>query len=147
MQISVKCSIAIHCLIFINEANKYIKVTSNILSKSTGSNPVIIRNIISSLKKSGIINVTRGTGGAELCKEPSEITLYDIYTALEPKGILNLIGIHSCKETKCPIAHHISSVLKRPYTKIEESVINTMKEITLDSIINDYQKTIKKEML
>ena len=76
MQISMKCSIAVHCLIFIHEVKGTAKVTSNLLAKSTGCNPVIIRNIISSLKKAGIITVPRGTGGAELCADPSQITLY-----------------------------------------------------------------------
>lgn len=146
MQISMKCSIAVHCLIFINEASKETKVTSNLLSKSTGSNAVIIRNILSSLKKSGLINVARGTGGAELCKNASDITLYDIYISLEPDGILDLIKVHSCKENKCSIANHIREVLKKPYNQIEEAVIRTMKEITLESMINDYRKCTKKEM-
>ena len=47
MHISNKCSIAVHCLIFINEYGKEKKVTSELLSLSTGCNPVTIRNIIS----------------------------------------------------------------------------------------------------
>ena len=75
MQISMKCSVAIHCLIFIYEAKGITKVTSNLLAESTGSNPVVIRNILSALKKAGIITVRRGTGGAELCTDPSQVTL------------------------------------------------------------------------
>ena len=66
MQLSMKCSIAVHCLIFIYEAKGKAKVTSSLLSQSTGCNPVVIRNIFSALKKAGIITVARGTGGAEL---------------------------------------------------------------------------------
>ena len=51
MQISMKCSVAVHCLIFIHEAKGIAKVTSNLLAESTGSNPVVIRNILSALKK------------------------------------------------------------------------------------------------
>lgn len=54
MQISMKCSIAVHCLIFIHEAKGIAKVTSGLLSESTGSNPVVIRNILSALKKAGL---------------------------------------------------------------------------------------------
>ena len=57
MHISNKCSIAVHCLVFINEYGKEKKVTSELLSLSTGCNPVTIRNIISALKKDGIIDV------------------------------------------------------------------------------------------
>lgn len=98
MQLSMKCSIAVHCLIFIHEAKGIARVTSPLLAESTGCNPVIIRNVISSLKKAGIITVARGTGGAELCMDPSEITLFMIYNALEPKGLSSLIGIHPCSE-------------------------------------------------
>ena len=69
MQLSMKCSVAVHCLIFIYEAEAKgnIKVTSNLLAQSTGCNPVVIRNVFSALKKAGIITVTRGPGGARLC--------------------------------------------------------------------------------
>ena len=142
MQISIKCSIAVHCLIFIYEAKGITKVTSNLLAESTGSNPVIIRNIISSLKKTGFISVARGTGGAELCMQPSEITLYQIYNALEPDGLSALIGIHPCKDRKCPIAQNIQKVLQSPYQKIEDSIKETMKDITLQSMIDDFHTSI-----
>ena len=53
MQISMKCSVAVHCLIFIHEARGRVKVTSTLLSQSTGCNPVVIRNTLSALKKPG----------------------------------------------------------------------------------------------
>lgn len=138
MQISMKCSIALHCLIFINEAHGRVKVTSELLSESTGINAVIIRNILSSLKKAGIINVARGTGGAELNLSPDSINLYMVYSAVEPEGLSSLIGIHNCKDRKCPVAKNIDKILHKPYMQIEESIINTMKEISLTSLINDY---------
>ncbi len=144
MQISMKCSIAVHCLIFIHEAKGVAKVTSSLLAESTGCNPVVIRNIISSLKKAGLITVPRGTGGAQLCKEPSEITLYQIYSALEPHGLTALIGIHACEGRKCPIARNIRKVLEGPYHKIEDSIKRTMEEITLQSMIDDFHKLAKK---
>lgn len=57
MQISMKCSVAVHCLIFIHEAKGVAKVTSTLLAESTGCNPVVIRNILSALKKAGLITV------------------------------------------------------------------------------------------
>lgn len=137
MQISMKCSIAVHCLIFIQEAQGNTKVTSTLLAESTGCNPVIIRNTISALRKAGILTVTRGTGGAKLCIPPSEITLYMIYKALEPRGLSSLIGIHPCEGRKCPIAQNIHQVLQKPYQMIEDSIRQTMKSITLESMIDD----------
>lgn len=142
MQLSMKCSVAVHCLIFINEAKGKVKVTSSLLAQSTGCNPVVIRNVFSALKKAGIITVARGTGGAELCKSPSEITLYMIYAALEPDGLSSLIGIHPCDGRACPVAQNIRQVLQEPYQKIENAIRNTMEEVTLESMIEDFHRRV-----
>ena len=138
MQISMKCSIAVHCLIFIHQAKGIAKVTSNLLAESTGCNPVVIRNILSALKKAGLITVPRGTGGAELCVDPSQITLYQIYAALEPKGVTSLIGIHPCEGRQCPVAQNIRKVLETPYHRIEDAVREAMEQTTLQSMIEEF---------
>ena len=145
MQISMKCSIAVHCLIFIHEAKGIVKVTSSLLAESTGSNPVVIRNILSALKKAGLITAPRGTGGAALCADPSQITLYQIYTALEPNGVTSLIGIHSCQGRPCPVAQNIRKVLQTPYNKIEDAVRETMEQTTLQSMIEDFRRLRKEQ--
>lgn len=144
MQISMKCSIAVHCLIFIHEAKGIAKVTSNLLAESTGSNPVVIRNILSALKKAGLITVLRGTGGAELCADPSQITLYQIYSALEPDGVTSIIGIHPCQGRPCPVAQNIRKVLEPPYHKIEDAVKQAMQEITLQSMIDNFHGIVQQ---
>lgn len=143
MQISMKCSVAVHCLIFIHEAKGNAKVTSNLLAQSTGCNPVVVRNILSALKKKGLITVPRGTGGAALCADPSQITLYQIYSALEPDGIASLIGIHPCQGRPCPVAQNIRMVLHTPYQKIEDAVRETMEHITLQSMIDDFHRIVQ----
>lgn len=144
MQISMKCSIAVHCLIFTHEAKGIAKVTSSLLAQSTGCNPVIIRNILSALKKAGLITIPRGTGGAELCLDPSQITLYQIYTALEPDGMSSIIGIHPCQDRPCPVAQNIGKVLQAPYHRIEDAIRQTMEEVTLESMIEQFQELTQK---
>lgn len=144
MQISMKCSVAVHCLIFIHEAKGVAKVTSTLLAESTGCNPVVIRNILSALKKAGLITVPRGTGGAELCADPAKITLYQIYAALEPEGVTSLIGIHPCQGRPCPVAQNIRQVLQAPYHKIEDAVRTTMESITLQSMLDDFHDLVQK---
>lgn len=145
MQLSMKCSVAVHCLIFMYEAKDRVRVTSPLLSESTGCNPVIIRNIISALKKAGLITVARGTGGAELCMDPSQITLFMIYNAMEPDSLSSLIGIHPCSKRACPVAQNIQGVLSDPYHKIEESIKKTMENITLESMIEDFHSKMSEK--
>ena len=94
MHISTKCSIAIHCLICIHEFGDKKRVTSELLALSTGCNPVTVRNIISALKKDGILSVKSGTGGTSLNCPLEDITLYRVYMAVEPNALKKFIGIH-----------------------------------------------------
>jgi DNA-binding IscR family transcriptional regulator len=138
MHISNKCSIAIHCLIFINEYGTEKKVTSELLSLSTGCNPVTIRNIVSSLKKAGIITVRFGTGGATIAMPLSAITLYQICMAVEPKAIKKIMGIHSSSSPFCPVGKNINKVLLGTYSTLQRDIADSMKTITMQSIIDNY---------
>lgn len=140
MQLSLKLSVAIHCLVFIYE-NK-TKVTSSMIAASVGTNPVVIRNLMSSMKKAGIITVQRGTGGASLAKRPEQITLYDIYKAVEPGPEGGLIGIHPCKNDRCPIAVNIGRALKKSYDIVEGSVAQALKSINLKTVIEDIESQL-----
>ena len=142
MHISNKCSIAVHCLIFIYEYGEDKKVTSELLSLSTGCNPVTIRNIVSALKKDGIIDVKFGTGGAKLAVPIQDISLYRICAAVDPKAIDNMIGVHSTPSPFCPVVRNIGSVLDRTYDTIKEDFISSMKSITMERIVNDYHAAL-----
>ena len=143
MQISQKLSIAVHCLVFIYTSQ--VKVTSTILSASTGINPVIIRNLLSSLKKAGIITVARGTGGARLTKQPQDISLYDVFVAVEGNERSGLIGIHACRNPLCPIARSIGFALEKQYIQVEDAVIQKLKALTLQNVIDEMELCDKKQ--
>lgn len=140
MHISTKCSIAIHCLIFIYEYGESKKVTSQLLSMSTGSNAVTIRNILSSLRKEGIVSIKFGTGGATLNCPLNEIILYRIYKAIEPDFISKLIGIHTLPSPLCPVGRNIHAVLNHSYEKIQNDLCKSLQNITMEDIIRDYNQ-------
>ena len=130
MHISNKCSIAIHCLIFIHEYEHETKVTSELLSLSTGCNPVTIRNLLSALKKDGLLTVKPGTGGAALAVPPEEITLYRICNAV-PSPF-------------CPVGRNIRAVLDDTYETLRADMVASMKSVTLDQILADYHERSKR---
>ena len=140
MHISTKCSVAIHCLIFIFEYGDTQKVTSDLLALSTGVNPVTIRKIISSLKKDGILSVKFGTGGTTLNCLPNEITLYRICKAIEPDFASKLIGLHPLPSPLCLIWKNIHNVLNCSYQKISNDLCENLKNITFENIISDYHR-------
>ena len=145
MHISNKCSIAVHCLIFINEYGEENKVTSELLALSTGCNPVTIRNIISAMKKDGIIDVKFGTGGATLAVPIQDISLYRICAAVDPKAIDKMISVHPAPSSFCPVGRNIGDVLDRAYDTLKENLISSMKYITMERIVNDYHTILERD--
>ena len=138
MRLSTKCSIALHCLVFIAEYENKIKVTSELLAKSTGCNSAAVRSILNCLQKADIIFTVRGVGGAYLVQKPTDITIWDVYHAIEPDGLKRLIGLHPNPSDQCPVGKSIESILEIPYEKISDSVRKTMKEITLQQLLDYY---------
>ncbi len=143
MHISNKCSIAIHCLIFINEYGKEQKVTSELLALSTGCNPVTIRNIISRLNKAGMIDVKFGTGGATVAVPLNEISLYSICEAVDPDALDKMIGIHVAPSPFCPVGRNIKPVLKDAYESVKQDMITSMKTVTLDTMVDDFHNRLE----
>lgn len=141
MYISTKCSIALHCLLFLSEYESQMKVTSELLGKSTGCNAVMIRNILGDLQKAGLIYVVRGVGGAHLGRAESEITVWDVYSALEPEKLEHMIGIHANPSCICPVGRRIEGVLKGPYRQIANAMKEEMKRITLSQLAENYRSS------
>ena len=140
MHISTKCSVALHCLIFIHEYGGKAKVTSELLSRSTGINAVTIRYMLSALKKDGILSVKAGTGGATLQCPPREVSLYRICAALEPDFLAKLIGVHPSPAALCQVGNSIHEVLDRSYQKIRDDLQHSLERITLDQVLSDYHQ-------
>lgn len=139
MHISNKCSIAIHCLVYIHEFSSNHKITSERLALSTGSNPVTVRSILSALKKAGIIVTHAGVGGTAIRCPAEEVTLYRICCAVEPKAIFKLMGIHKTATPFDPVSKNIRAVLAGPYGILQNDVAESMKRITLQQFIDAYR--------
>ncbi len=140
MRLNTKCSIALHCLVFISEYQQKTKVTSELLAKSTGCNPAAIRSILNALQKAHMISVVRGVGGAYLDADPAVLTVWDIYRAVEPDGLEHLIGFHPNPSESCPVGKHIHAALKQSYLQIVETVQEAMNELTLQQVIDNYHR-------
>ena len=145
MHISNKCSIAVHCLIFLSEYGEREKVTSDKIHQKTVFNPVTIRNILSALKKDEIITVKPGTGGAALPLPPEKIDLYRICSVVDPEAIDKMIGIHHSPSPFCPVGRNIGNVLGKTYDTLKNNLIASMKTITLEQILADYHEVQEEE--
>jgi Rrf2 family protein len=139
MRINTKCSLALHLLLLLAAFSGESKMTSEKIAKSAGCNPVIIRNLLGDLKKAGLVNVQRGTGGATLGRAPEEISIWSVCEAVDPDSLTNLIGMHQNPSQACPVGSKIHELLKAPYESIEKAVQEAMSAFTLDKLMKEYE--------
>ena len=141
MKISSRFTIAIHTLLCIL-LFKDEKITSNFLAGSVQVNPVIIRNILIQLKKAKIIIVKRGKGGISINKKAKDITLLDIFEAVESlEG--KLFSFHKKPNSKCPVGNNITKILLPKLDNIQKSMEKELEKTTLEDIFNSLKNNLK----
>lgn len=145
MQVPSRFTIATHMLMVIAIKGKDIKVTSDFLAESVGVNPVIIRKTLSQLKKAELITVARGTGGAEIIKNLKDISLLDIYRAVECLGKTGqLFSFHENPNPNCPVGAHIHQVLDQKLDKIQQTMEAELSQTSLEQVVADAEARISK---
>lgn len=135
MQFSSRLPIAVHILLAIVEFEGKEKTTSVFLAGTVNVNPVIIRNTLGQLKAAGLVSVKAGEGGSSLAKEPTDITLSDIFDAVEKEEAL--FHFHEKPNPDCPVGKNIHAVLDSKLFDIQEAMRKQMKSITLQDLIDD----------
>ncbi|RBR31133.1 Rrf2 family transcriptional regulator [Enterococcus cecorum] len=145
MQISSRFTIAIHTLTCIGIFQGEHKVTSEFLARSVNVNAVIIRKVLGQLKNAELVQVQRGSGGATLVKPLVEITLLDVFNAVESIENHQLFNFHDQPNPDCPVGRNIHQVLDNRLEEIQKAMEVKMKSINLEDIVKDTQSFIEKQ--
>lgn len=143
MQITSRFTIAVHIITAIEYFGDSEKVTSKFLAGSVGANPVIVRNVMGDLKEAGIIAVSQGKSGIELSKDLSDITFYDVYKAVDPIGEEGLFHFHENPNIDCPVGRNIHKAMDDRLRRIQDSMEDEMRGITIADVAADIYKAVK----
>jgi Rrf2 family protein len=113
-------------------------MTSEQVAASVNTNPVIIRRSLGDLHRAALVEVRRGAGaGWSLAREPSEITLLEVYDAVEHEP---LFAMHRTEPNlECPVGRGIRPALGRVYNEIDQSL---RRELTRTSIADVLRSTL-----
>ena len=145
MQITSKFTIAVHILTCIDIFEHQQRVTSEFLSGSTGVNAVIIRNVLAQLKTAGIVSTRQGSGGAHLARPLTEITLYDVYKAVDCIDEKGLFHFHENPNALCPVGRNIHKVMDGRLQTAQSALENELKAVTLAQVTEDTKRIIDSE--
>ena len=136
MQISSRFTIAVHILICVDLYGDEAPATSETLAGSSGVHPVVVRRILGQLRRAGLITVARGReGGAHIARPLAEITLADIFRAVESIGGGALFSFHENPNPACPVGRSIHKVLDRRLAAIQHAMEHEMEGTTLADVI------------
>jgi DNA-binding IscR family transcriptional regulator len=145
MQITSKFTVAVHILTCIDIFGGQMRVTSDFLSGSTGVNAVIVRNVLGQLRNAGIVETRQGSGGAHLAKALDEITLYDIYKAVDCVDDEGLFHFHENPNADCPVGRNIHKAMDDRLQTAQAALENELKSTTLAQVVADTRKIIDGE--
>lgn len=130
MKITSRFTVAVHTLLVINTFQDKVKTTSEFIASSVNVNPVVIRRTMQSLKAAGMIDVKAGSGGARLARRPEDITLFDVYSAVDSvEG--DLFHFHENPNPACPVGRNIHAVLDVKLQEAQAALENRLKMTTL----------------
>ncbi len=112
------------------------KLTSGSLASSLNTNPVVVRRILSELQKAGLLETEAGrTGGARLAKKPSNISLFDVYSAVDD-GELFAYNPNDPNK-KCALSCRMKSVLMPVFEAAGQALAEKLKKIKLSDLVEE----------
>ena len=105
------------------------------ISKRQNISEYYLEQLFSPLRKAKLITSIRGAqGGYVLSREPKDITVAEIMYVLEgPIEIAECIDGVSCDNLDCCATRLL-------WAKIKNSIDDVMKSLTLQDIVNDYER-------
>ena len=135
MKYPTRLSDAVHILTVI-ALNPDCDLTSNKLAESVQTNPAYVRQLMSALRKGGLLVSVKGHPRPALAREPEKITLLDAYRAVEGNKPLLHQDIHT--NPACGVGVNIQLVIRDCYDLVQQQAEKAMEAITLQEILDRY---------
>lgn len=131
MKRNSRLSLALHTLGHMAGEPERIRKSADI-AEHAGTNPVVVRRVLGSLRRAGLLSSEGGhSGGWRLARPPQEITLADVYLALDERLVT---PEHDQKSHDCAVAHAFHDQVSKVMTEVEESLIHKLGQTTIFEI-------------
>lgn len=135
---STKYSVSIHILSMI-ALKKEKAITSDYIAHSVNTNPALVRRLMSSLKRAGLIKSQTRIGVVGLGKNSDEISLLEVFRAVEKEQ--RLFAIHTDTNDDCPIGARIGDVLEHISDGVQDKFEKKLDSILLSDILENLNMT------
>lgn len=125
--------VAIHALSVLARFSGKGPVCSALVAQSVHTNPVVIRRLMGELERAKLVRSVSGrAGGFELDRQAEEITLADVYFAVEDE---NVFRMHKADpNSQCPVAAQLGRILHGPLRAAECALHTSLAKTTLRDV-------------
>jgi Rrf2 family protein len=132
MAISSRFIVSVHILTLLAQSQGK-PVTSEWIAGSVNTNPAVIRKLLVLLAKAGLTTSQMGSGGGALLARPaSEITLLEVYRAVD-EGVL--FALHqSMPNPACIVGRNIQATLLGTMTRAQRALEQELANQTVASV-------------
>ena len=138
MQTSSRFAVAVHILALMAGADDE-PIKSDQIAGSVNTNPVVIRRILCSLSRAElVISQTGAAGGSRLARKASQISLLDVYRAVEEGGVFALH--RQSPSRRCLVGCGIESVLKGVLGEVNLAVERVLAKTTIEQIFQSVRE-------
>lgn len=105
---NVRYQLGVHALVLVDVWDR--PTSSRVITYSIDTNPVVVRRVMSDLETAGLVESKRGPGGGfTLARDADEITLLDVYRAVDTGPVFKPYREHTVDD--CPVGGRVSDVL------------------------------------
>ena len=136
MATNTQFSIAVHLLLALGYGGSERQATSGELAGSINTSPSFVRRILAKLSKANLVSTTTGKSGfCLLAKKPEEISLLEIYKAVDAP---QTFAIHDYPvQNHCRVSCNIEALMRKVLERAQNSFEGSLAETTLAEVIAD----------
>ena len=106
---------------------------------------ITFSQLLIQLKAAGLIQVKRGTGGTALEKPIADISLYDVYHAVDCVGGDSLFHFHEHPCPQCPVGKTIHAGLDDRLHQVQDAMEDKMRSISLADVAGTMRDVFAKQ--
>lgn len=141
MRISSKVRYAARAMVELAKTKPDIPLPIQWIASKQEISPSYLEQLLAGMRKAGLVNSFKGPGGGySLSRSPEEITLYNIFTALE--GETGLIKGFQPKDVDCDrIEYCVMSIM---WQRLQETIVHFLGNITLADIVEREKQLFEK---
>jgi Rrf2 family protein len=138
MNSSTRFTVALHILTLLASTPSEA-LTSEYIAGSVNTNPVVVRRLLGTLRKVGIVSSQPGNGGGwELATNPAKLTLRDVRRAVNEGSPFSMHN--RSPNILCPIGRNIQKALEPIYRQAEQVMEADLSQTTILSLLHSVQR-------